>query len=136
MRILNASIMIVPLALLGALPAAAGQPGFAPGAGIPLRIAAAGDQAPDRETYAHQAQDQMQEWQRKLDAFGTKVETSGKQAGNAADADLKDAWAKARVASERLQKAGADTWDGAKAAFDQASHDLANSWHKIHPDDK
>jgi hypothetical protein len=31
---------------------------------------------------------------------------------------------------------GAEGWDQAKASFEQASHELAEAWDKIHPEDK
>lgn len=118
MRILAGLIIVGPLMLIGALPSAAGDP------------------TPDRDSYVHQAQDQMQEWQRKLHDLGEKAETKGKEAGTAAGNDLNDAWTKAQAASRKLQSVGAEGWESAKTSFEKASHDLAETWHKIHPDDK
>ena len=80
MRILNASIVIGPLMLIGALPAAAGQSIPALGS-VALRVAAGGDTTADRDTYTQKAKDEMQGWQQKLHDFSEKAEAKGKEAG-------------------------------------------------------
>ena len=136
MRILNASIVIGPLMLIGALPAAAGQSTPALGSGAPVRVAAGGDTTADRDTYTQKAKDEMQEWQQKLHDFSEKAEAKGKEAGNAAEVDLNKAWTKAEAASRKLQTVGADGWESAKTSFEKASHELADAWHRIRPQDK
>jgi|HubBroStandDraft_3_1064219.scaffolds.fasta_scaffold22650_2 hypothetical protein len=136
MRILTASIVIGPLVLIGTLPAAAGQSTLALGSGTPVRLAAGGDSTADRDTYTQRARDEMQEWQRKLHDFSEKAAAKGKEAGNAAENDLNEAWTKAEAASRQLQTVGAEGWERAKTSFEKASHELAEAWHKIHPEDK
>jgi hypothetical protein len=136
MRILTASIVIGPLVLLGALPAAAGQSTLALGSGTPIRLAAGGDSTADRDTYTQKARAEMQEWQRKLHDFGEKAAAKGKEAGNAAENDLNEAWTKAEAASRQLQTVGAEGWESARTSFEKASHELAEAWHKIHPEEK
>jgi hypothetical protein len=136
MRILTASIVIGPLVLLGALPAAAGQSTLALGSGTPIRLAAGGDSTANRDTYTQKARAEMQEWQRKLHDFGEKAAAKGKEAGNAAENDLNEAWTKAEAASRQLQTVGAEGWESARTSFEKASHELAEAWHKIHPEEK
>ena len=136
MRMLTVSIVIGPLVLIGALPAAAGQSTVALGSGAPVRLAAGNDTPADRDTYTQQARDKMQEWQRKLHDFSEKAEAKGKEAGDAAGNDLNKAWTKAEAASRKLQTVGAESWESAKTSFEKASHELADAWHKIHPEDK
>jgi len=136
MRILTASIVIGPLMLIGALPAAAGQSALALGSGASVRFAAAGDSTADRDTYTRAARDEMQEWQRKLHDFSERAEAKGKEVGNAAENDLNQAWAKAEAASRQLQTVGAEGWESAKTSFEKASHELAEAWHRVHPEDK
>jgi hypothetical protein len=133
MRILNASIVIGSLVLIGALPAAAGQSTPALGSGAPVRVAAGGDTTADRDTYTQKAKAEMQEWQQKLHDFSEKAEAKGKEAGNAAEVDLNKAWTNAEAASRKLQTVGAEGWESAKASFEKASHELADAWHKIDP---
>ena len=136
MKLLTAAIVIGPLALLGALPAAADPSTRDHRAHATVQLAVAGDPAGDRDSYSQKARDDMQEWQRKLHDFGDKTEAKGKEVGNAANDDLNRAWSKAKEASDKLQTMSADGWDSAKASFERASHELADSWHKVHPDDK
>ena len=135
MRFLTASIVFGPLMLIGALPAV-GQPTPPPGSGLSIRVAAGGDATADKDTYTQMARDEMQEWQRKLRDFGDKAEAQGKEAGTAAENDLNKAWTKAEAASRHLQAAGAAGWENAKSSFEQASRELAKTWHKFHPEDK
>jgi hypothetical protein len=60
----------------------------------------------------------------------------GQRAGNAAENDLNEAWTKAEAASRQLQTIGAEGWESAKTSFAKASRELAEAWHKIHPEDK
>jgi hypothetical protein len=78
----------------------------------------------------------MQEWQRKLHDFSEKARANGQEASDAAGKDLNKAWSKVEAASRDLQTAGADGWDSAKAAFEKASHELADTWDKVRPQDK
>ena len=59
-----------------------------------------------------------------------------KEAGNAAENDLNNAWTKAETASSKLQTVGAESWESAKTSFEEASRELADTWHKIHPEDQ
>lgn len=60
--------IIAALALASAVPAAA-QSNLGSGSGASARFAAALDSTADREAYTRKARDDMQEWQRKLQAF-------------------------------------------------------------------
>lgn len=135
MRILTASIVIGPLMLIGALPAA-GQSTLALGSSAPVLLAAGNDTPADRDTYTQQALEEMQEWQRKLHDFSEKAEAKGKEAANAAENDLNKAWTKADAASSKLQTVGAESWESAKTSFEEASRELADAWHKIRSGDK
>lgn len=136
MKLLAASIVIGPLMLIGALPAGAGQSTPALGSRAAVQIAAADESTADRESYTRKAQDELREWQHKLREFGDQAAASGKAAGNAANDDLNQARTKAEAATDRLQTVGAEGWASAKASFEQASHDLSDTWHRVHPDDK
>jgi len=43
---------------------------------------------------------------------------------------------KAEAASRQLQTVGAKGWESAKTSFEKASRELAEAWHKIHPEEK
>jgi hypothetical protein len=38
--------------------------------------------------------------------------------------------------ASKLQTVGAEGWESAKTSFEKASRELAEAWHKIHPEDK
>ena len=136
MNRLTASLALGSFLLIGALPAAAAQHWARPSASPLVQLAAGAEPSADRDTYAQQAQDQMREWQQKLHEFGEKAEAKGKDAGDAAERDLKEAWSRADAASKNLQSAGADGWETAKSSFQKASLELQETWHRIHPENK
>ncbi len=135
MRILATATIIGPLMLMGAV-AAAGQSALAPGSDASVRSTASSNSTVDRDTYTRQARDDVQGWQNKLQQAGKKTETVAKDAGTATERDLKQAWIKAQVASSKLQTVGDEGWESAKRSYETASHELANTWHKIHPQDE
>jgi len=132
MKILNASLVFGPILLIGALPVSAGP---AIHSDTNIQLAAGSTSTDDRGSYVQRAQSEMQEWKKKVHDFSEKAEAKGKQAGNTAEEDLNKAWAKTEAASHRLQEAGADGWDSAKSAFEGASNELKQAWHKVHPED-
>lgn len=130
MRIFFALIVIGPLMLLGALPAAAGQ---SISSNSPIQLAAAGDSTADRDTYTQKARVSVDEWQQKLHDFSEKAKVKGQQEGNAAENALKAAWTKVEAEQHKLQSASAEGWESAKISFEKASHDLKQAWDKIRP---
>jgi len=132
MRFLVASMIA---ALASAAPAAAqSNPGS--GSGAAVRLAASHNSTVDRETYTQKARGDMQDWQRKLHAFGEKVQAKAMQAHNSAGDDLDRAWTRAEAASRRLETASSEDWDGAKISFKRASHRLDLAWRKIDLENK
>jgi hypothetical protein len=134
MGIFHTSIIIGPLMLIGALPAA-GQSLPPIGSGTPIRLVDDSSTA-DRDSFTQKAQADMQDWQKKLHDFGEQAEAKGQEAGSAAQSGLNDAWIKAKAASHKLQTVGAEGWQGAKTSYEKATQNLADAWHKVHSDDK
>jgi hypothetical protein len=97
-------------------------------------LAAAGDA--DRDSFTHEARERTAEWHRKLQALNDKAEANGKAASHEAEDDLNRAWTKVEAASRKLETAGAESWEEAKTTYERASHDLADAWHRHHPEDK
>ncbi len=89
-----------------------------------------------RDTSKQKAEADMREWRRKLRDFGARAEATGKKAGDTAKTDLDQAWARADAASAKVEAAGDKDWDSAKASFEKASHQLAEAWRRINPDDQ
>jgi len=129
MKIHTALIVVGALALIGTLPATAAQSPL--GAGVQLA-----DSTSDRDTYAHQARDQIQEWRQKLHDVGERAKAEGKELGADAQKELNLAWSKAETASHRLETASAQDWDDAKASFERSSRKLSDAWHRNYPKDK
>ena len=130
MKIVVASLL-GSLALAGTLPAvAAERSALAPGPTPSLQWVADEPSGDDRNSYIHQAQDDVKTWQQKLADWSKKAESEGKPIAEAAKHDLDQALHDAEVASDKLEASGGDTWKDAKVAFEKASHDLADAWHR------
>jgi len=134
MNIIAFSILIVPLLLTGAPPAAA-RPMlvFVPGTSAQV---AADDAADDRETFSQKAHDDMQEWRRTLREFSDKADAIGKKANTEAEVDLNKAWTKAETACNKLRAAGVEGWENARASYERASDDLIEAWRRMNHEDK
>jgi len=116
--------------LIAALPAAAGA------ADTSVQTTTSADSTPYQATYLQRARGDMQVWQQKLQDFGERTAAEAKKESNAADNDLKTAWAKTQVEAGKLQTASADGWESAKISFEKASRELSDAWDKIRPQDK
>jgi hypothetical protein len=127
MKLLAALILVSPLTLAAS---AGAQP--APGSSTPGRVATVNNAAADRDSYTRKAHDEVDDWQKKLHEFKVKAQVEGKDADRVAKADLNVAWRKTEAASRKLQAAGAKGWDAAKADYEKASQDLADTWYRIH----
>ena len=121
------TLIVAPLLLAGALSTAGAQP---------VSSTTQTQPATERDSYTLKAQNDMQEWGQKLHRFGEKAKAKGQQAGDATADGLNAAWAKTQAEADKLRVAGADGWDSAKASYEKASHDLADTWNRIRPEDK
>ena len=121
MKFLAAAIVILPLLLTGAPPA--------------LAQATGGAQSTDRESYTKQAEGEMQDWKQKIEKGGAKTEAAGKEAGASANRQLNTAWSKTQNASRKLKNVGDEGWEQAKLGYERAKRNLANTWHKVHPNE-
>ena len=97
----------------------------------PMVLTAASETATDRDTYSQKAHDDVHEWQQKLRDFNVKAKAEGKEADQAAKADLNKAMDKTEIASRKLQVSSEEGWKVAKAEFEKASQGLADAWHRI-----
>ena len=136
MRILTAAIVFAPLMLAGVSPALAGEPVSLSPSNPSVRLAAETASTTDHDTYMQRAKNELQEWQRKMHDFSEQAKAKGQTAGNSTGNELNEAWEKTEAASHKLQTASADGWDSAKLSFEKASHNLADTWHRIHPEEK
>lgn len=135
MNIVISSLVIGPLLLIGGLPAHADTHASSLGAGV-IQIAASADATTDKDSFLQKAHEKTAEWRQKLQDLGDKAEAKGKAAGTATEDDVHKAWHKVEAASNRLETASSEEWQDAKAAFETASHEMANTWHKHYPTDK
>ena len=128
MRNLRAAIIVGSLALIGSPPATAGEPAAS---NASTQSTVGNDAAVDRASFLQQTRNEVEQWRTKLQAFCEKVATAGNEVGKTAASDLERAWARTQTASRRLQTAGDEGWESAKASYDKASRDLASTWRKL-----
>jgi anti-sigma-K factor RskA len=136
MNLFFAPMLIGTLVLAGASPAAA-QPKPASDQGTSVGMSTTHDAAAaERSNYTLQAQSAVRIWQQRLHDFDAKVQVKATEAETNASMDLDSAWAETKTAFGRLETAGENDWDSAKAAFKMASDKLAVTWQKLNPADK
>jgi hypothetical protein len=128
MKLLISAIVIAPLALAAALPAA-GQTLSKPQQSTSIRLAAISDT--ERTTYTEKARAEMLVWQQKLHDFGERSKVKATDAQTKATNDLNQAWANTKAGSARLETAAAEDWESAKTSFRNASDQLAVAWRNI-----
>ncbi len=134
MRFLIAAIVIGPLMLTGARSNAAGAAAAAaPSAAADTQVQPAAGSARTAEwnSYVEKVRSNMAGWQRKLQDYGRTAAAKGKEAGSASADNLNKAWTRAKAASHKVQSAGAEGWESAKASFEKASRDLKDAWDKV-----
>ncbi len=86
-----------------------------------------------QESFRAHVRNDLAAWRGKMDAFETRAAASGHRAADAADAGLRAAWTRVEVAGQKVQAASARDWDGVKASYETASHDLGVAWDRIVP---
>jgi hypothetical protein len=121
-KILPGAIILAQILLFAPL-AAVAQTAAPP----PATTAATKDETSMRQKVSAE----MQEWQRKIDAFGSKTKAAGKDASANTKAAFDDAWAKTKVAAERVQNATADGWADAKKYYDAQAANLSAAWERM-----
>ena len=141
MKSLNAlAAGAILLLSIAALPRAdqspAGQATSPQASAPPAPLTAEGNFGAKKDTYVRKSKDEIREWQKKVHDFGETAGAKGHDADAAAKSDLQKAWANTEAQSHKLETAGADGWEGAKASFEKASRHLKDTWHKFHPDDE
>jgi hypothetical protein len=130
MRMLFVSIVVAPLMMIGALPAAQSISSDAR-----IRLANGGPTA-NRDPYKN-APDAVLEWQKKLDDFIEKAKAKVLEEGDAAGDELNAAWIKTVAGERKLQPASATSWKNAKIiSSEKASHGIMEVRAKMRPDDK
>jgi hypothetical protein len=69
------------------------------------------DAATERNSYTHQAQDEVRVWEQKLHDFDAEVQVKATDAKASTSKDIDDAWAQTKTAFAGLETAGEKDWD-------------------------
>jgi uncharacterized membrane protein len=87
--------------------------------------------APEQQSFRDKARDELHDWQRKIDDFNHRTETSGRAEAKEARASLDQAWSNVETQSRRLETASAADWNDSKIAYQRAVQDLSERWGKV-----
>ena len=132
MKILLAASVISPFVSAGAA-----QTGHAlsvpPPAGPSAIYLADAVNSADRKSYVQKKEAEMAQWRRKIGDFTARTETNATEADQAAKREIERAWTHVEEASSKLDAAGEDGYEDAKAAYERASRDLDAAWAKVDP---
>jgi hypothetical protein len=133
MKLFIASMTIGMLTV--ASPAAA-QSNPASDQGMSVGMSTTRDAAAERSSYTEQARDEVRAWDQKLQDFDAKAQARAIEAKADTSKELDSAWSETRAAFSRLETAGEQDWNDAKASFKAASNNLAVAWYKVNPANK
>jgi hypothetical protein len=127
------SILLGLLLPIGAVPFACAQP--VPPDGGTQTAANAGLRGP-RDTYIQKSEEELDDWQARLLRFDAETKAGARKDGAASWADLMAALDGAEAGAYKLQTVTADGLDDAKASYEKAISELADTWEKARPDDR
>jgi hypothetical protein len=91
------------------------------------------DFAAKRDEYLRKAQDELQSWQTRMGTWTDQAKAQGSEAGEEARRNLDKAWTDVKANWQKLQAAAPQTWDKARASFEDASQRMKSAWEKIEP---
>ena len=114
-------------AVAGAIPAPA-----ATGSSVML-VADTNDFATQRDEYIRKAQDELQDWQNRMSQWTDEAKANGSKISEQTRQNLDKAWTDVEANWRKLQAAAPQTWDKARASFEEASERMKSAWEKIQP---
>lgn len=86
------------------------------------------DEAAKRNDYLGRARADLEDWKVKIDDFSDRARAEGRAQDKSADAEMAQSWARLKNHTAKLEAAGLDDWDEAKAALERARRDLVARW--------
>ncbi len=97
--------------------------GAGPALAQPVQAAApaASTETPYRQTFEADARARLRVWSDEVGAFNSRADATGTATDNAVGAALTTAWADTKAQEQKLEVAGADTWEQARATYDHAA---------------
>ena len=125
--LMSALLLVGGTAVAGATPA---NP--ATGVGVML-VADANDFAAQRDEYIRKAQDEFQEWQNRMSQWTDEAKANGGKISEQTRQNLDKAWTDVKANWRKLQAAAPQTWDQARASFEEASERMKSAWETIQP---
>lgn len=121
------------LFLVGGTAVASAIPAPPPTGHGAILVADANDFATQRDEYIHKAQDELEEWQNRMSQWTDEAKENGSRISKQSRQNLDKAWTDVKANWRRLQAAAPQTWDKARASFEEASERMKSAWEKIQP---
>ncbi len=132
MKVLLAALIVGPSVLAGAAHAELAAHNRLLASYSSIHVVAMANPA-DRTTYLRKKDSKMEEWRSEIGHFAERTQEKATAAGDAASHEIHIAWSHVEQASAKLDVAGEDGWDSAKAAYERASQDLEATWARVGP---
>jgi hypothetical protein len=89
-----------------------------------------------RDTYIRKSEEELDDWQARLLRFDEETKAAARKDAASSWADLLAALDGAEAGAYKLQTVAADGLDDAKASYEKAISELADTWEKARPDDR
>jgi hypothetical protein len=91
---------------------------------------AAKEKSGEMDQYLHQAEQEMQEWQKKVDAYAEKARRKGSEAAKEAQQSMEAGWSKVQEQWQRLENASQEAWEETRQGYENARDAFQKEWNK------
>jgi hypothetical protein len=89
--------------------------------------------ASNHDEYLKSAKLRMIEWRAKIGDLGARASNATTAAGKDAVTQVSAAWARTKLAANRLGAVGEAGWEDARAAYERAGERLEAAWARLKP---
>lgn len=91
------------------------------------------DSSAEHQEYIDKARKDIHVWRQRANEWADDAKAKAAQGGEDAHRALDSAWTDVKVKWQKLQAATPEAWDKTRAAFEEASQRMKDTWRKYHP---
>jgi len=91
---------------------------------------AAKEKSGEMDQYLRQAEQEMQEWQKKIDAYAEEARRKGGDAAKEAKESMKAGWSKVQEQWQRLENASQEAWEETRQGYENARDAFQKEWNE------
>ena len=93
-----------------------------------------GQKTDDMEQYLQGANQEMEELQKKMNAYLEEARRKGSEAAQQTQQTVEDQWSEVQQQWQRLENATQEAWEGARRGYERAREDFKKAWNEAASD--